>query len=196
MFDFDGVLIDTLLACYTINAEIHENLSLEEYKSFFEGNIYSAKRYNGEPKKSHPNFDELYKTRTREIKIPESIKDILKFLSDKYILAIVSSTPTDSIKKILEKENCIYFEDILGADVHTDKTLKIKMLLEKYNISPAETVFITDTIGDIREAEKCKVKSIAVTWGFQSKEVLVKANPEAIIEDPKDLIGAILDVVK
>lgn len=65
MFDFDGVLIDTLIPCYTINSEANEGLELEEYISFFDGNIHNSVRKNGEPRKYNPNFLELYNLYTR-----------------------------------------------------------------------------------------------------------------------------------
>lgn len=42
MFDFDGVLIDTLLPCYKINVEANEDLDMEEYKNMFNGNIHTS----------------------------------------------------------------------------------------------------------------------------------------------------------
>ncbi|MEI8270921.1 MAG: hypothetical protein WCG45_06165 [bacterium] len=74
IFDFDGVLVDTLGIVYTINKEIHQDLSIEEYKSFFEGNINFAVRKDGTKKKSHPNFFDLYDSGSREIIIPGIFK--------------------------------------------------------------------------------------------------------------------------
>ncbi len=197
LFDFDGVLVDTLLVCYSINAEIHENLSLEEYKTFFLGNIYSAIRKDGTPKISLPEFPELYELRTREIIIPEILKSILKELSDSYILIVISSTHTKQIKKILERENVLEcFTDILGSDVERNKVIKINSALEKYNISSKDVVFITDTVGDVKEARECGVEAIAVTWGFHDKETLEKVNPIAIVDDPKNLLKIINKVLE
>lgn len=197
MFDFDGVLIDTLPACYRINSEQNNDLELEEYKSFFNGNIHDSKRKNGEPRKYHPDFFELYDTYTRELKVPDVLKNIVKELSNQYILAIVSSTVTKSIEDILTREGIKeYFDSVLGADIHTSKVVKIKSILEKYNVDARESVFITDTLGDIKEAKECNVASIAVTWGFHDKENLKKGDPAQIIDDPQDLISAIENVLK
>lgn len=196
MFDFDGVLVDTLLACYEINMEVNEDLSLEEYRSFFRGNIYQAMRKNGEPKKEHPNWIELYDTRNRELKIPDSIKMTLHALSKEYVLSIVSSTHSASIRQILKREKCEHFADILGADVHWSKSHKIKTLLEKYKASPQNAVFITDTAGDVREAAECQVPAIAVAWGFEYAETLENCSPIAVLKDPNELLGAVENVLK
>lgn len=196
LFDFDGVFIDTLLACYTTANEANENLTLEEYKGFFCGNIHDSVRANGEPRKPNPNFADRYRTHTRELKVPLTIKETVKNLSTKYTLDIISSTPTASITEILAREGIQeYFATILGSDVHGSKVIKIKMALEKYGAKPEDTVFITDTLGDIKEAAECNVPAIAVTWGFHERATLEKGNPMAIIEDPSMLLSKIDEVL-
>ncbi|MFA5773091.1 MAG: HAD hydrolase-like protein [Candidatus Paceibacterota bacterium] len=192
IFDFDGVLVDTLIMHYKISSKVNKGISLNTFKSFFEGNIHKAIRFDGTPKIRHHNFNELYKQHTRELVIPEILKNILKNLSEMYNLVIISSADTFLINDILNKE-CVgvYFQDILGADMARDKTEKIKTILNKYNIGSENSVFVTDTSGDVREGFKCGVKSIAVTWGFHDRKTLENANPIAIIDDPRDLLGAI-----
>jgi phosphoglycolate phosphatase len=126
-------------------------------------------------------------------------KDIIvsiKNLSEQYTLSIVSSSSSSYIKNYLEKRNILScFLDILGFDVSADKTIKIKSLLEKYGIGSKDTVFITDTLGDIVEAEKCEVRSIGVTWGLHDRKTLEKGSPEVIIDDPRDLLKTIENVL-
>ena len=120
------------------------------------------------------------------------IKKVLIELHSKYMLAIVSSTSTRSIQNYLEEEKLAgVFSDIAGADVYGSKTSKIKALLGKYKVVPGEAVYITDTVGDILEAQEGEVKSIAITWGYQDEQTLLKAKPDKIISNPEDLINAI-----
>ena len=197
IFDFDGVLVDTLGIVYAINKEIHQDLSIEEYKSFFEGNINFAVRKDGTFKKFHPNFFDLYDSGSREVMVPDILKLILKELVENYILIIISSTHTESIKKILEREKIAeYFSEILGVDVEKSKIIKINSTLEKYKTLPKDVVFITDTLGDIIEGLKCGVRSIAVTWGYHERETLKKGKPVAIIDNPTDLINNIQNILK
>lgn len=139
----------------------------------------------------------MYNEYTRELKIPEILKTSVKKLSESYILVVISSIVSDSIKQILDRENLVnYFNDILGNDVDKSKVVKIGMTLEKYKVSPNQCVFITDTLGDIREADYYSIPSVAVTWGFHEKKNLEKGNPIAIVEDPSLLYGAIVNVLK
>jgi phosphoglycolate phosphatase len=195
LFDFDGVLADTLLLSYLISKEMDDKLSLDEYKSFFHGNIYEAIKSGRGRDSYRSDYYEQYQARTRELKVPEALKNTLKDLSLKYALFIVSSTPASLIKEILDRDGVSsYFTDIFGREIHTSKVVKIKMLLEKYKIAPEEAVYITDTVGDIMEARECGVKSIAVTWGFHDEKTLQKAKPEKIINNPGDLIKSIEEI--
>lgn len=195
-FDFDGVLVDTLNVAYSINIEVNDDLSLDEYISFFEGNIHHRPlRSNGQHKNYHPDFYALYDHRSRELMIPEILKKILKELSEKYILVVISGTHTNSILKILDREGVRdLFKDILGPNVHTSKVSKIKMMLDKYGLLPEETAFVTDTNGDVREASECGVNSVAVTWGYHDHERLKKSQPAKIISNPLDLPKAIEEI--
>ncbi len=129
---------------------------------------------------------------SRESRIPAELKDVVRELSASFSLAIVSSTPSPAIAEILEKEGlreC--FTEILGADVHTSKVIKIQSLLDSYHCAPEKTVLITDTTGDIGEARAAGVASIAVSWGFHGKDKLQKANPYAVVDTVPELLGSI-----
>jgi phosphoglycolate phosphatase len=196
MFDFDGVLVDTLLTCFTVSQEVNEDMSLEEYKGFFEGNIYNAIRKNGEPRKINTDFINRYSTLTRTLTVPSELKQVLKTLATNYIFTVVSSTQAVLIREILERESLAeYFDDILGSDVHKSKVVKIQMILEKYAIKSQNCAFVTDTLGDIKEAQECSVPSIAVTWGFHDPQTLQKGNPAYIVDTPEELLEAVYKTV-
>ena len=46
------------------------------------------------------------------------------------------------------------------------------MILDKYRINPHETLIITDTAGDIKEANDVGVRSIGVIWGVHDEDKL------------------------
>lgn len=194
LFDFDGVLVDTLVMHHAISQEVNKDLSLDEFRDLFNGNIFDSVK-NSLTVKQHPRFFERFEEESRELKIPKSLKDSIHRLNKDYILAIVSATPSSLIAKILKQADSYeYFSDILGGDIHTSKVIKNKMLLEKYEVASKEAVYITDTVGDVIEARECGVQSIAVTWGFHEIEALKKAKPAKIVSTPEDLVKAIKEI--
>jgi phosphoglycolate phosphatase len=125
------------------------------------------------------------------------LNDTVETLSSKYLMTVVSSSPDKYIINYLESEGMKeYFSEIFGSDVHKSKVIKINKILEKYNVSPKDAVFITDSLYDILDGNGCGVKSIGVTWGLHDKKELEKGNPVVTIDDSKDLLNAIQNVLK
>ena len=199
IFDFDGVIVNTLPFCFILYKEHNPSLTWEEYQDFSEGNFLDGVK-NAIDKKSHvvpDNFYEKYQEKVNNMDVIDILSKIIVFLSQNYPVSIVSSTPSKIIRNFLTKKNlegC--FSDILGVDIHSDKTIKINNLLKKYNIQPENAVFVTDSLGDILEGNKSGVNSIGVTWGIHDRKTLEKGKPVAIIDDPRDLLETIQNVLK
>jgi len=198
IFDFDGVLVNTTELIFKILKDENGNLTLDLFKDFSNGNIHNtigdAIKNNNFSKPD--DYHELYDDGLSTINIHDILRDTILKLKDNYKLSIISSSWGDIISSFLKKENLTnYFDDILGFDIHTSKVVKIKSLLEKYNVLPKDAVFITDSLGDILESNECDVKSIGVTWGLHDKKTLEKGNPVAIIDDPRELLKTIESVL-
>ena len=199
IFDFDGVLANTIPFCLRLHQESNKNFSLEKLREICLGNfldgINKIKQEDGHIVPD--DFHDKYRVEAEKIRMEDVLKETVESLSKNYILTIVSSSPTISIKKFLEREKMdIYFSDILGTDIHENKTVKIISLLKKYEILSDKAIFVTDTLGDIIEGNKCDVKSIAVTWGLHERGILEKGNPAVIIDDPRDLVNSIQNILK
>ncbi len=194
LFDFDGVLVNTADLCYKIHQDANSGLTKERYKeltSYSWEEVIEKLRVE-EGYKRPPDFDTHYENGLITLSIHDILLGTISVLTQKYILAIVSSSMSSSIRTFLEKEKAAaYFKDVLGSDVHISKVKKIKMILEREGVAPVNVVFITDTLGDIRDATECGVKTIAVTWGFQERETLQKGNPAAILDNPAELLETI-----
>jgi len=192
LFDFDGVIAYTFELCYEINKKLNPVITREEYRNKFLGNINDYKPKKCEKEKSEFDFFAHYTPKLLELKINMDMKNSILELSKSYSLFIISSTNTDPIRKFLKQnqiEHC--FKEIYGNDVHKSKIEKIKMVLEKYLLTPSECLFITDTVGDIKEARTCDINSVAVSWGFHSHKTLEQANPLTVVDTISELIGAI-----
>jgi phosphoglycolate phosphatase len=198
LFDFDGVIADSFKAGYDVTKFMCPHVSEEEYRRRFEGNIHDWE----DPSGSHTAacrldvdfFDEYVPLIRNEVRPFLSMPEAIAELAKTHRLIVVSSTISDPIREFLEAHGLRkHFSWIMGADVHTSKVEKIKMVFEKYGVAPNECVFVTDTLGDIREAERAKVGTIGVSWGFQSAETLARGAPFRIIHTPRDLTTAISD---
>src|ERR1700690_4067272 len=118
--------------------------------------------------------------------------EVVKTLSETYALSIISSTYTSLINELLEHYGLtLYFKDVLGGDVHQSKVEKIRMIFEKYQITSGDCIFVTDTLGDMREAKKHGVGAIGVSWGWHTHATLEKGIPFRIVDAPAELPDAV-----
>ena len=188
IFDFDGVIHDTFEFHRTRVQEFSgAELPKQVYKDMHNGNFFEDI-----PKEiKHINWFEYAKYVFKEqsnLKVNQEIQSIVTELSDKYDLYIITSAHQDNITAYLTNNNLINkFVDILGADSHKSKVEKFKILFEKYNLSKDNCVFITDTLGDILEANTLGITTIAVDFGYHDRKTLQKGNPYKIISNFADI---------
>lgn len=193
IFDFDGVLVDSFGAAFETVREHQPDreISADEYRACFEGNAYEvadAKNFCF----VFRDFFDHYLPRLLACKPAEGIEDAIRTLATAHTLAIISSTDSSVLQKWLEANHLLsYFTDILGADVSRSKVEKFSMLFKKYKIEGKDCLFVTDTLGDLREAEASGVPSIAVTYGWHSEERLQKGKFIAMVGRPSEIVEVI-----
>ena len=196
LFDFDGVIADSLALSYEITRSFNPEVDEEKYRRLYEGNIYDSISklpgwHAGHPEEYFKRFSPRMKT---EVRLVVGMDAVIKNLAGEYTLAVVSSTPSVGITDFLTSHNLLqYFADILGRDVHHSKVEKMRMLLEKYDTTSEHCVFITDTLGDMREAKAHEMGTIGVSWGVHPRETLEKGIPFRIVETPDELPDAVDD---
>lgn len=201
LFDFDGVITDSFRPAFEIQKMICPHLTEDIYRKRFEGNINDWE----EPINVHTEacrhdidfFAEYIPRMKNEVQIVHGMKDVLIELEKNYIMVVISSTITSPIQEFLKEHNLAnHFTQIMGNDVHKSKIEKIKMVFKKYGAEAKDCVFITDTLGDMREAEKMNVGVIGITWGFQTSETLLKGKPFRLVKKPNDLLTTVSDYFK
>ncbi len=179
VFDFDGVIHDTFELVYSIHKKFRPESSREDYRSYFDGNLFKTA---GRNKEGYEKFKEIEFELFKELKLEKNIRKVLEKLSKKYDLYIISSNSIKNLNLYFENNNFTnVFKEILAAETHKSKTEKFKILFKKYHLTPESCLFVTDTLGDILEANEVGVKSIACTFGFHERKRLEKGNPYKIV---------------
>ena len=183
IFDFDGVIVDTFDIAFEVNKLTRPSLNKESYREKFNGNINTAQF--SEPETREIDFFHEYRKRLEKIKINPDTKKSIISLSKNFRLFVISSTVSLVIGNFLEKNNLLkYFIEILGLDVDPSKVEKFNIIFDKYNISPQETIFITDTSGDVLEAREAKINFIVgMLGGYQNENSLKKSKPDIIVKN-------------
>ena len=183
IFDFDGVIADSLGIAFEVNKLKRATLTLERYQAAFNGNIYDAAFQ--EEVTLEIDFPEEFSKRLMQLEIDPLKKYYIRKLSDDFHFFIISSSMSDAISAYLSKHEILnHFTEILGADIHTSKVTKFHMIFDQHNLKPDDVIFITDTSGDIAEAKKVGIKTtVGILGGYQTEENLQKGDPMCIVKD-------------
>lgn len=192
IFDFDGVIHDTLEMAVKISRQIFPEMTLEEYKDMFDGNFYAGKKITPAIIKK---FFELQKEEFKNLKIERAIKSELLKLKSEFDLFIITSNDKEILDMYFENNGIAgIFKQILGVETHHLKEEKFRLVLESNGLKKDDCVFITDTLGDLLEANKAGIKSIAVDFGFHDREKLERGNPLKIVSDFSDIRRAVQEI--
>ena len=200
LFDFDGVIADSFSIAFETNKIIDSKIVTEnDYRRLFNANINDWVKKSSyteeEIKRINDDFFAKYIPQMKKVKIFLGMKEVIVKLGKTCTLLIISSTIISPIRDFLERNKILsYFDNIVGSNfIDANKTERMKLVLKKYGVKPKDCVFVTDTLGDIREAASVGVKSIGVAWGFQGKENLIKGDPFRIVDKPGDLLSVITE---
>lgn len=118
----------------------------------------------------------------------EMMPDVIRGLARDYALVIVSSTRSDLITQFLETRGILAcFAEIMGSDIRVSKIEKMQRALHAHRALAHNAIMITDTLGDMREAEAAGVETIGVAWGYHPKEKLAEGAPFAVAETPAEI---------
>jgi len=197
LFDFDGVVIDSL--------EVYEGTvrdclmkigqplvkTREDFLALFEENFYEALVKKGVNLDlfMEASVDILARIDYSKIKPFPAVLPVLCQLRERHRMVVISSSDAREIAQITERFQINgVFEEVLGSDRGFSKKEKIHYCLDKYGVKKENTYYICDTTGDIKEAKEVGIKTVAVSWGWHEKGKLLAAGPDYLIERPEELL--------
>lgn len=201
LFDFDGTIADTFkLSRQVVNDHAEElgfkRLTDEEIEKLRGMTAKEIFTYVKIPLYRLPKLIALYhremtKVITKAFPI-KGIHNVLKTFKEKgYRLGIVSSSTKENIEAFLNHHNMMIFDFIYSKFDPFGKHGTIKKIIKTYSLNPSKVIYIGDEVRDIEAAKKAGVGFIAVTWGFNTKELLLKYNPAYLVEKPEELTSVV-----
>lgn len=188
IFDFDGVIEDTFELSFGFFKKQLPGMTHEEYRSWFDGNFFEYMK----KKRLSIDIGAYYLQYHRALanaSTDPAVASMLSALHEHFTLAIVSSSYEDTITAYLKRNGLArLFSDVWGAKKSVSKVEKLEELIRKHDVRKEDAFFITDTLGDIREAAVAGILTIAVTWGFHPEARLAQGSPAHIVRTPQELL--------
>ncbi len=120
----------------------------------------------------------------------EGIDIILKELSKKYTLGILTSNSRENVSKFLKKHNLFSYISDIKSEFHIfGKHNSLRKIITKKNIPKQNFIYVGDETRDIEATKRLKLASIAVTWGVNNETLMKKFKPDFIAYSPTDIIA-------
>jgi len=206
VFDYDGVLVDSLPFMQKVYNEIGKRLDIPEFRNlknpvdFFDGNYRVTLQKVGISDEKEVDmvrgiYHELLINHNTMIPLFPGIKELLYDAKDHFKLGLVSNNIKSEIEHNLEKLGVLGLFDFVAGDEYgalkPDPTQILKCA-EHLEISPARMTYVGDMTNDIIAARNAKVnKMIAVTYGYHSSGLLLHENPDILVNSVSELRRAI-----
>ncbi len=208
IFDLDGTIADTIQdLADAVNHGLSEmgypEHSLTAYKKFV-GNGAEKLCYRALPddKKSetdklHTLFSEYYGEHFLDntALYPHIHETLIKLAENDVILAVATNKPQNFARKIVEKLlPDIEFSAVLGGCKKRPKKPDTAIIREIIAPLPScDKIFmIGDSNVDIQTAKNAGLISIGCAWGFRSKQELVNAGADYIIDKAEEITEIII----
>ncbi|MFH1769614.1 MAG: HAD-IA family hydrolase [Parcubacteria group bacterium] len=193
VFDFDGTMADTFKDVLDIvnglKTDKEVDVDMNDIKNYGISGLMKRARI---PLWKLPKLvkDVLFKLRKKtDIKLFPNMPQILQELSRNYKLGIVSSNSSENISNVLRRYGIADdFDFIYSSSSIFGKHLILKNMCKKYKIKPVEILYVGDENRDIIGARKANIKTIAITWGYNSEKLLQKENPEYLARTPEEIL--------
>lgn len=197
-FDYDGVLADTFEPNIRMMNRIFEAMNSDarvDHSHFnmaaeisFEAVIMAA----GLEESRVPEFLDLVNkighTIVPETELFPGMVPFLKELQDEFHVTIVSNNSIHILDAgLIQADATHLFDRVTGSDEGFTKTERLREMQYEYGIDHDSCWMIGDGINDIEAAHEAGWKSVAVTWGFQSRSLLETRKPTAIVVSPQEL---------
>lgn len=205
IFDFDGTIANTLDAVVNIYNRVAHKFRCKTVKQEDLAKLQSKKPQEFLKDYGVTNFKlpflllRIRKELRSEIANIEPIEGMVKALKEiksaGFNLGIMTSNSKENVNVFLKTNDLIgVFDFIYSGKNIFGKDKVIKRLLQKQKVTKDSAVYVGDETRDIEAAKKVKIPVVAVSWGFNTRKILVALEPNATVDDPNKLLECLRKV--
>jgi len=202
VFDFDGTIADTVDALISIANRLaiefgYKQITPEQLAYLRNLTSREIIKYSGVSLLKIPfllkKVKSELKNKIHEFQPIPGIQEALTELKNQgYHLGIITSNSQENVTAFLNNHNLDNLFDFIYSGVTIfGKTTIINNVLKQKQISNQAVIYVGDETRDIEASKKANIRVVAVTWGFNSPEVLSKQKPDYLIHHPSELLEVV-----
>lgn len=131
-------------------------------------------------------YDEVSANGLAPIMYDDAAEALEHLLGSQKQLFVLSSHPIPNLEKEAKRYGLFDMFTHMWGDSR-NKALDLKALLNTFEISPQEAVYVGDMIFDVKAAKQAGITPIAVATGYHTKEMLAAEKPHTILSRLSEL---------
>lgn len=207
IFDLDGTLTDTLDSItYSVNGTMERmdlpTITREQCKNFvgfgakvlIEKTLLCVDGKTERLEEAMAIYREIFQEYcTYQVRPYDGVVEALRILREKGIhLAVLSNKPHQQTLKVVEEIfGSELFEVVCGQQEGIPRKpdpTAAKQIAKGFGLTEQECLYIGDSDVDMQTGKAAKMRTVGVTWGFRSREVLREHGADVLVESPREWI--------
>ena len=200
VWDFDGTLADSLPTAVGIFNRLAPEMGFKPLADVAAARALPTRqllRQQGISMWRLPRLVRKYHTAAAEeadnLKLAPGLSAALAAMAGAGVrLGVLSSNREDNIRRCLRANGAEgYFAFVVGYPRLFGKGKALKRILRAERLDGSDVLYIGDELRDVEAAKKVGVKVAAVTWGFQTADLLRTGEPDYVVSDTDELLGLV-----
>jgi phosphoglycolate phosphatase len=200
LFDFDGTLAETMMLIHTVFNRLsgtygYRHLPEEEIEAVRHLSIHEFMDHVGISRWKVPliaiHARRLMHRDMDQIHPPAGLAEVLTQIheSGRYIMDILTSNRRKNVLRFLARHSIDWFDEVEATHAVLSKKRRVEKYIRKRGLDPKTLYYVGDTTIDIESARHAGARTVAVSWGLNSAEILDCANPDHLVTDPVQLLN-------
>jgi phosphoglycolate phosphatase len=197
IFDFDGTIADSLPAVVEVAESLTnrpEHFTKAEIENFRHLSLIELLVVLNISKWKVPSLllrgRKMMREYLPDIPLHTGIDSVIRELHDKGDkLYILSSNSTENVQNYLDLHDLgKYFAGVYGGASLLGKAPRLNKLIANESVDVTQSWYVGDETRDVIAARAVGLKSMSVTWGYNSHQALQAKQPDAIADTTDELL--------
>lgn len=200
IFDFDGVLADTLDEMLHIAGLVCEMMGYPCTPSPSDLEVLNKMEFRelgkqlGIPENHVDEFVErtfgMFGARAVPPRIFPGMREVVTTLSKDHKIGILTGNTFQVVDRFLEVNDLsAAIAIVMSADEPGSRSEKLCRIVSQLGGPGVQSYLVGDAVSDVQVARTCAVTSIAVSWGHQSETKLLSVDPDYLVHTPLELLA-------
>jgi phosphoglycolate phosphatase len=199
LFDYDGVIVDSFSPLLDLCIEAQGDLGCgrapvaRDFQTIESLTFDDLGRLIGIPEEKIAAYSArvfALQSRRWEVSPFSRIVPVFSQLATQHVIGVITASQGDTVMGTLQDFGLgSAISCVMGGELGTSKAARIAEAQALYSSSAEETFMTGDAISDIRAGKEAGVRTVAVSWGFQNRDLLADENPDFLIDAPDDLLS-------